>query len=186
MTISSLASTSWASQVQSTTSATQLSQTGASKKSDGSQLSDLSELMKQLKSLFSSDPQKFKEVTASIASSLNEAAQSATEAGDTEQAKLLTELADKFQTASENSQMPDMEPSGKAPVGGPPPGGGPRGPGGPPPSEDTEDDEDEDDLTTTSTTSAAAQYQQFMELVQQESGTDPLSILTDALKTALS
>ncbi|MGC4065204.1 MAG: hypothetical protein QM784_11270 [Polyangiaceae bacterium] len=110
----------------STNGAADATATGASPK-----ISKLGETMRQLESLATSDPAKFKEVTAEIGSRLNEL--SSTLSGD--EASRVSELASKFMKASETGDAsalrPDKAPSGGAPPKGPPPKGPP--PKGPPP-----------------------------------------------------
>jgi hypothetical protein len=94
-------------------------------------ISKLGETMRQLESLATSDPTKFKEVTAEIGSRLSEL--SSTLSGD--EASRVSELATKFMKASETGDAtvlrPDKAPAEGAPPKGPPPKGPP--PNGPPP-----------------------------------------------------
>ena len=83
------------------------------------------ELFRKLESLSKSDPAKFKDVAAAIATKLGDAADVAT---DPNQKQMLTELAGTFTEAARTGDASDLKPSGGA--GGPPPGGGA---GGPPP-----------------------------------------------------
>jgi hypothetical protein len=80
---------------------------------DSAGMSKMAETMKSLSELQSSDPDKFKDVTASIAKSLEELAKD--QSG--EDASRLTELAEKFKQASESGTMDSLQPP-------PPPSGG--------------------------------------------------------------
>jgi len=73
--------------------------------------------MRELDSLASSDPEKFKSVTASIAAKLKEMASGAS--GD--QAKLLGDMATHFEQASQTGSIDALKPKGGPPPG-PPPG----------------------------------------------------------------
>ncbi len=84
---------------------------------DRAGMSRMGEIMKQLDGLQSSDPEKFKEVTAKIGDQLKELAKS--QSGDS--AQKLTELASKFTEASTSGSMSALKPSGPPPNGGPPP-----------------------------------------------------------------
>ena len=92
-------------------------------------ISKLGNYMKQLSDLSQSDPEKFEDVTSSIARQLKHSADTATQSGDTDAATMLSDLANKFQTASENGARPDLSrdssdsiagPRGPAPMGPPP------------------------------------------------------------------
>lgn len=71
-------------------------------------LSKPGKLFSELQSLASSDPAKFKEVTADIASQLKDAASSATG----KQADVLNKIADRFETASQSGKASDLAPAG--------------------------------------------------------------------------
>ena len=83
---------------------------GASVNATGSAVSvDLSkpgQLFSQLQNLAQTDPTKFKEVTAEIASQLKDAAASQTG----KQADFLNELAGRFDAASQSGKMSDLKP----------------------------------------------------------------------------
>jgi hypothetical protein len=152
-------------------------------------ISKLGNYMKQLQDLLQTDPEKFKEVTAQIASKLEEAAKTATENGDTKSAEMLTGLADQFQQASDNLTMPDLRPPEDASAAGtvhhgPPPG--------PPPS-DSSTDEDSDSTTTSTLDStsnssdAVAKYKELLKLLEQSADSNPMAtlenVLTDVFKS---
>lgn len=89
--------------------------------SDQESTSGPAELFKKLEALATSDPEKFKEVTAQMAAKVEEAAEAAT---DPNEKKMLTELAAKLTDASQTGDVSGLKP---------PEGGGP--PPGPPPSD---------------------------------------------------
>ncbi len=144
------------------------------------QISKLASYMQQLKDLQKSDPEKFKAVTSEIADKLNDEAKKAGDSGDTQQASRLTELADKFEKASQDGSMPDLRPSGGSGShrahhhhGAPPP---------PPP--------DDDDNTTSGDSSSNAPSSStaidLTSLFQQNLGSDPMATLTSVLDSVLS
>ncbi|MCX6627413.1 MAG: hypothetical protein NTW28_07270 [Candidatus Solibacter sp.] len=75
---------------------------------DSPQVSKLGSYMKQLASLLETNPDKFKDTTATIAQKLEAAAKSAADSGDTRLAAALNDLAAKFKTASETGTMPQL------------------------------------------------------------------------------
>jgi HSP90 family molecular chaperone len=78
-------------------------------------------LFKKLEALAKSDPAKFKQVTAEMATKVKEAADTAT---DPHEKKMLTELSQKFTDASTSGDASGLKPpEGGRPPGGPPPGG---------------------------------------------------------------
>lgn len=93
--------------------------------SDRGEMSKMGELLGKLSELASSDPEKFRSVTADTAAKLRELAQNATGKDQ----EMLSELADKFEEASETGSLPSRGRPGSA--GGPPP----HAPPGPPPGE---------------------------------------------------
>lgn len=149
-------------------------------------VSKFGNLLSQLSELQQSNPDEFKATASKIADKLKEAAASASESGDTEKATKLSELAEKFQTASKTGEMPDLRPPGgmKGP-GGPPPGGGP------PPADATgstssTDDDDSSTDSDDSITSVQQSYQEMMALLEKQAGTDPMSTLSDILESVFS
>ena len=82
---------------------------------DRAGMSKMGEVMKKLDGLQSTDPEKFKQVTANIGNQLTELAKN--QSGDA--AQKLTELANKFTQASTSGSMSALKPSGPPPNGGP-------------------------------------------------------------------
>jgi hypothetical protein len=119
--------------------------------------------MKQLESLQETNPDKFKEVTATISQKLEDAAKAAAASGDPQQASALNDLAAKFKTASETGKMPHLH----------------RGHGGahalPPP--DTESDSSSNPATTDLAT-LLAKY-------TQNSAVDPMATLSGIMSSVL-
>jgi hypothetical protein len=75
------------------------------------EMSELAKYMKQLQDLQTSDPAKFKTVASQISQKLSDAAAEATQNGDTGLSNILTDMADKFKTASTTGEMPLPGPS---------------------------------------------------------------------------
>ncbi len=187
---SSLSATSLESILKTRTAST--SETSGVSSDPPARVSKLGSLMAQLSELQQSDPDKFKEVASTIADKLKEAAASATESGDSEKATQLTELAEKFTTASETGSMPDLRPpGGMKGAGGPPPGGGP------PPTDSstgstssTSDDDgsstDSADSTDSATNTVLESYKEMLMLMEKQAGSDPMSTLTDVLESVFS
>jgi len=73
------------------------------------QLSAASTFLNKLQSMQQQNPAQFKQVTQSIATRLQSAAQAAAKAGSTSNANALTKLASDFQSASQTGQMPSAE-----------------------------------------------------------------------------
>lgn len=115
--LSSLLGTSSTSSTES--SATDSLASGLSIKGDGGDFSKGAKAMQQLKDLASSDPDKFKEVTQQISDKLSEAADGAS---DSNTAKMLSSMAEKFASASSSGSMDSLTPP-QPPTGG----GGPQG-----------------------------------------------------------
>ncbi len=131
-------------------------------------VSDLGSYMRQLADLQKSDPDQFKEKAAEIAKQLEAAATEASNSGDSKQAEMLSDLANRFSTSAESGEMPDLTPPG----GGQPPMGPPPGP--PPDSSLSSSSEDTEDTW------------QVSNLYQQSSYSDPLSVLSDVLANIFS
>ncbi len=197
MTVNSLSNSSAVWQTTGLSSLSNSSRTGqvSGPGQDSSQVSELGKLMKQLSDLQQSDPSKFKEVTATISKKLEEAASTATENGDSRQAKALSELADKFKTASENGEVPDLKPSGfQGRPGGPQGAGGTGGPGGPPPgpppSDNDSDDTTDSSTSSTSTTASSSTssntlLRNYLKLLEQNQSENPMSLLSNILQDVL-
>ena len=145
---------------------------------DDSQVSDFAKLMEQLESLRTSDPDKYKDVTAKVATQLEDAAKSAASNGDTQAASALNDLASKFKTASETGEQVDLRPSGGS--SGPPSGPPPMGP--PPGANDTSSTDDSTSSTDDETSSLSALLAKY----QKTQSTDPMSSLESILESVLS
>lgn len=91
------------------TAAAQAAATSSTVSNDSTQLSPMASLLNQLQQLQQTDPNKFKSVMASIADTLTTDAKNATGP----QAKMLTDLANKFSQAAQTGQMPDLQPPGQ-------------------------------------------------------------------------
>lgn len=155
------------------------------------ELSKLAGYMQQLQDLQESDPEAFQKITSEISTRLQEAAEDATENGDTGLATALQDLAEKFQTASEDGVMPDLKPPQGARPAGPPPMGPPPGP---PPTEDstssTSDDSTSSDASTTSeassTTNSSSSASRYAELLGLMPQSNPMATLENLLEELLS
>ncbi len=192
MTVSSLSSSLYIGNQYSTSHIRRASSAAVQDASDQNRASGVSKLgsyMKQLEELQSSDPTKFKEVTAEIAQKLKDAAQTATDNGDDGQAQALSDLADQFTTASENGSMPDLRPKDGAraqgPMGPPPP---------PPPdassassSSSTTTDSDSDASSDITTSAGVAKYTEMLKLfASMSSDSNPMNTLEDILGNVFS
>ncbi len=91
------------------TTAAQSGTTGGVSTTDSAQLSPMATLLNQLQQLQQTDPDKFKSVMSSIADTLKTDAQNATGP----QAQRLNDLANKFSTAAQTGQMPNLQPPGQ-------------------------------------------------------------------------
>ena len=80
---------------------------GLSIKGDGGEFSKGAKAMQQLKDLASSDPDKFKEVTQQISDKLSEAAGNAS---DSNTAKMLSSMSEKFASAASSGSMDSLTP----------------------------------------------------------------------------
>ena len=78
-------------------------------KPDNNQISPFAQLMSELQKLQQSDPARYQQVTAQIATNLQTAAQAATAAGDTTSATQLSQLSTDFSNASKSGQLPNMQ-----------------------------------------------------------------------------
>ena len=85
----------------------QVGSTGATD-STTSDVSDFASVMNELQQLQQSDPDKFKQVMSSIATTVQTDASNATGS----QARFLSQLAGKFQQAAQTGTMTPLEPSG--------------------------------------------------------------------------
>ncbi len=71
---------------------------------DKNQLSPFAQIMSELQQLQQSDPSKYQQVTAQIATNLQTAASTATSNGNTNAANVLNQLSSDFSTASRSGQ----------------------------------------------------------------------------------
>jgi len=77
---------------------------------DGSpQLSPFARILSTLQQLQTSDPTKYQQVTAQIATNLQSAAQTATSDGNTSLASQLNQLSTDFTNASQNNTLPNVQ-----------------------------------------------------------------------------
>ena len=91
----------------STTSAAASLASGLSIQGDGGEFSKGAKAMQQLKDLASADPDKFKEVAQQISDKLSEAADGAS---DSNAAKLLSSMSEKFASAASSGSMDSLTP----------------------------------------------------------------------------
>jgi hypothetical protein len=76
---------------------------------DNTQLSPFAQITSELQQLQQSDPTKYQQVTAQIATNLQSAAQTAQASGNTAAASQLNQLATDFQNASTSGQLPNFQ-----------------------------------------------------------------------------
>lgn len=76
--------------------------------SDDSRLSPFAQLVSMLQQLQQSDPTKYQQVTAQIATNLQSSAQTAQSEGNATAANQLNQLANDFSSASKSGQLPNM------------------------------------------------------------------------------
>ena len=81
---------------------------------DTNQLSPFARILSSLQQLQQSDPSKYQQVTAAIATNLKTAADTATANGNTAGAQALTQLSNDFQNASTSGQLPSVTDLAKA------------------------------------------------------------------------
>ncbi|HEY4360527.1 MAG TPA: hypothetical protein VGN17_06145 [Bryobacteraceae bacterium] len=84
---------------------------------DNGQLSPLARVLSTLQQLQQSDPAKYQQVTAQIATNLQDAAQTAQANGNTTAANQLNQLSADFSNASKTGQLPNIQDLAQA-VGG--------------------------------------------------------------------
>jgi len=84
---------------------------------DNSQLSPLARVLSTLQQLQQTDPTKYQQVTAQIATNLQDAAQTAQASGNTSAASQLSQLSTDFSTASKTGQLPNIQDLAQA-IGG--------------------------------------------------------------------
>jgi hypothetical protein len=84
---------------------------------DGAPISPLARALSQLQQLAQTNPSQFQQITTNIVDQLHKAAQNATSTGNATQAAQLNELADQFQNAAANGQIPSPQQLQQAGVG---------------------------------------------------------------------
>jgi len=84
---------------------------------DSNQLSPFAQVLSTLQQLQQTDPAKYQQVTQQIAVNLQNAAQTATSAGNTAAASQLNQLSTDFSNASKSGQLPNIQDLAQA-VGG--------------------------------------------------------------------
>ena len=155
------------------------SSTGSTSQADGQHLSPFAKLMSTLQQLQQSDPSKYQQVTAQIATNLQSAAQTAQASGNTAAAGQLSQLATDFSNASQNNQLPNVQDLAQA-VGG---GHHHHGHG-----HHAHAASPDADGGSSSSTDASQSLSQLLAAFQansaQNSATDPLDIITNTLATA--
>ncbi len=111
---STLSTLTGSSSTSSTSSSSSSDSTQLNVSGDDKQFSKGAEMMQKLSDLASSDPEKFKEAAQKISDSLSEAASNSS---DSNEAKMYSEMADKFSEAAQSGDMSSLTPP-KAPSGG--------------------------------------------------------------------
>jgi hypothetical protein len=128
--------------------------------------------MKQLHDLQGSDNAGFKQLTGTIAQKLKDAASSAASAVDDQQAEALNDLAAKFKTASETGKMPHL---------------GHHGGHHAPAAASAADPSAADDPAGSSTAATDnSKVKDLLAMFSQNSGTDPMQVLSGILESVLS
>ncbi|MGA2113692.1 MAG: hypothetical protein ABSH56_02950 [Bryobacteraceae bacterium] len=94
------------------------SATGTASASDSTHLSPFAQLMSTLQQLQQSNPTEYQQVTAQIATNLQNAAQTAQSDGNATAASQLNTLANDFTTASQTGQLPNIQDLAQAVSGG--------------------------------------------------------------------
>lgn len=154
---------------------------------DSGALSPFAQLLSTLQQLQQSDPAKYKQVTAQIATNLAAASQIATAEGNTGAATQLNQLVTDFTNASNTGQLPNIQDLAQATQQGQVQGGGGHhghhhhGGGY---------DATTTSTTTTSTTTPNQTLSQLLSAYQSNGSTqndslNPLSIISKTLETAL-
>ena len=85
---------------------------------DNQQLSPFAQVMSELQQLQQTDPTKYQQVTAQIATSLQSAAQTAQADGNSVVANQLNQLATDFTNASQSGQLPNIQDLAQASMSG--------------------------------------------------------------------
>jgi hypothetical protein len=159
---------------------------------DNGQLSPLAQVMSSLQQLQQSNPTEYQQVTQQIATNLQSAAQSATNAGNTSAANQLNTLASDFTSASQNGQLPNISDLAQAIGGG---GHHHHHHGHHATSSDSSTDSSSDSGSSSSTSSTSSTSSSssspldqllaaFQSNTTQNDSLNPLSIITNTLTSA--
>jgi len=169
--------------------------TTSSQPPDNGQLSPFAQLMSSLQQLQQSNPTEYQQVTQQIATNLQSAAQSATNAGNTSAANQLNTLASDFTSASQSGQLPNISDLAQAIGGG---GGHHHHHGHHATSSDSSTDSSSSSSSSStsstsstgssSTSSSSSPLDQLLAAFQsnatQNDSLNPLSIITNTLASA--
>ena len=147
------------------------------------QLSPFAQMLTSLQNLQQSDPARYKQVTAQIATDLQDAAKTATADGNTAQADQLNQLSTDFNKASQDGSLPNIGDLAKA-------AGGVHGHHhhhmGPPPSSSGDSTDATDPNDPTAAGDLSKQISAFLENSTSSapsSALDPMSIIGNALNS---
>jgi hypothetical protein len=97
-----------------TTGSTATNSSTALQQPDNGQLSPFARVASELQQLQTSDPAKYKQVTAQIGANLAKAAETAQSSGNTTAASQLKQLSADFTNASQTGQLPNLQDLAKA------------------------------------------------------------------------
>jgi len=160
--------------------------TGASQQPDNGQLSPFAQLLSTLQQLQGSSATQYQTVTQQIATNLQNAAQTATQDGNTNAASELNQLATDFTNASQSGQLPNISDLAQA-IGG----------GGHhhhhhwhamSPSDSNADSSDSTSTGSSASSNPSSPLQQLLAAFQsnstQNESLNPLSIITNTLASA--
>jgi len=163
----------------------------SSQPTDNGQLSPFAQVMSSLQQLQQSNPTEYQQVTAKIATNLQNAAQAATNEGNGTAANQLNQLASDFTSASQSGQLPNIQDLAQAIGGG---GGGHHHHhhGHHVSSSDSDSNSSSSSSSTSSSSSSSSTstdtLQQLLSAFQSNSSQDdslsPLAIITNTLAGA--
>jgi hypothetical protein len=163
-------------------SASGVSSLSAVQQPDSGHLSPFAQLMSELQQLQQTDPAKYQQVTAQIATNLQSAAQTAQSDGNTTAANQLNQLATDFTNASKSGQLPNVQDLAQAI------GGGHHHHHHAHAASADSDASSSTDTTAASNTTASQMLSQLLAAFQasetQSSALDPMSIITNTLTQA--
>jgi hypothetical protein len=159
----------------------------SSQQSDTGQLSPFAQLLSTLQQMQESNPTQYQQVTQQIATNLQNAAQTATQDGNTSAATELNQLATDFTNASQSGQLPNVSDLAQA-IGG---GGHHHHHGHHVSSSDSSSSSSSSDSTSASnstSSNSSSPLQQLLAAFQsnatQNESLNPLSIITNTLESA--